>query len=103
MSEKIENAAEQPDELVEKIKRLLRDHFDEVYERSAVFVAKLKEDVAKEFPDDERPWEMVPAYHALAGSSMKNDHMREVSAESKLKVSETIAVFIKEIEQELNG
>lgn len=85
--------------LLERIQKIKNENFGELYESSANFIPGLRAGVEREFPNEPKAWEMVPAYHALTGSTMKESEEREISTEAKGYIEAEISDFISSFEK----
>jgi len=85
-------------DLVERIRLAKANNFEEMYEESVEFVSDLKISVAETFPDEPKSFEMVPAFHELIGSGMREDDVATVSPKAKKFIEEKIGEFVKRFE-----
>ncbi|MFN3188699.1 MAG: hypothetical protein ACK42D_04135 [Candidatus Paceibacteria bacterium] len=84
--------------LKDRIRKIQNEKFAELYESSADFIPELRTGIEEKFPNEPLAWEMIPAYHQLAGSSPKESEEREVSIEAKHYIERKISDFIKDFE-----
>jgi len=97
MSEKIPNTPKSG-ELMERITKLQEEKFGDLWEAASEFVPILRAEVEHEFPDEPKAWKMVPAYHAISGSTMDVNANRTISQEAKRFIEARISDFLTTLE-----
>lgn len=84
-------------DLLQQIEAKKADRFETLWEQGVAFMPTLEARVHDRFPDVSAPWELVPAYHALFGSTVRPDLEQALPAEVQEFIETEIALFVASV------
>ena len=83
--------------LLDKINQIKATNFELLWIKSYEFMPSLKAEVEERFPNESQPWEVLPTYHALFGSTVRPDENRTINDEVREFIEREIANMLAEL------
>jgi len=82
--------------LLHKIEVIKATRFEELWERGVAFMPRLQAKVKERYPHESQPWELVPAYHAMFGSTVRADEKRTINQDVRTFIESEISGLVAE-------